>query len=62
VAEALAFVSREVALDEGEVDLESDLVALDLAADFAVAFCVAFEVDLVAGLVLVILAGVRRAA
>jgi len=51
LAEALAFVSREVALDEEEVDLESDLesdlVALDFAVDFAVAFCVAFEVDLV---------------
>lgn len=66
MAEALAFVSREVALDEEEVDLESDLesdlVALDFAVDFAVAFCVAFEVDLVVGFVFVIFAGVRRAA
>jgi hypothetical protein len=66
VAEELAFVSREVALDEEEVDLESDLesdlVALDFAVDFAVVFCVAFEVDLVVGFVFVIVAGVRRAA
>ena len=62
VAEELAFASREVALDEEEVDLESDLVALDFAVDFAVAFCVALEVDLVVGFVFVIFAGVRRAA
>jgi len=62
VAEELAFVSREVTLDEEEVDLESDLVALDFAVDFAVAFCVALEVDLVVGFVFVIFAGVRRAA